>query len=99
MFYRACSAKWDATFTQAFATFARENNYAWPDPAWPLMPLYEHDHFRRVVDVPLDRLRMDADDPSLPTKVLGFLKKHRPELSPDGAAATADAPEPTGAPF
>lgn len=56
MYWRACSKKWQATFRQAFALFAQENNWRWPDRSWPLMPLHEQDEKRRVADVPMDRL-------------------------------------------
>jgi hypothetical protein len=56
MYYRAKSKKWNASFQQAFALFARENYGQWPDRTWPLMPLTEHDAYRKVSDVPYDRL-------------------------------------------
>ena len=56
MYYRARSDKWDATFWQAAALFAQENHWGWPDPSWPLMPVEERDWFRRVKDVPRERL-------------------------------------------
>ncbi len=56
MYYRARSPKWNATFRQAFALFAHENDGAWPDPSWPLMPIDPVDQFRLVADVPMDRL-------------------------------------------
>lgn len=56
MYYRAKSERWNATFRQAFAKFAEENRWAWPDPTWPLMPKEHRDEFRRVRDVPVSRL-------------------------------------------
>lgn len=57
MYYRAKSEKWDATFRQAFAMFAQENQWSWPDPNWPLMPIEDRDAFRRVSEVPTEALR------------------------------------------
>lgn len=73
MYWRARSAKtvrklvdgewqdvtvgWDATFKQAFAMFAQENFWAWPDPSWPLMPIDPYDEFRLVKTIPMSRLR------------------------------------------
>lgn len=56
MYWRARSAKWDATFREAFAMFARENDWGYPSKDWPLMPLEVLDEFRRVADVPPERL-------------------------------------------
>lgn len=56
MYYRARSKKWNATFRQAFAMFAQENDWGWPSKSWPLMPREALDDFRRVADVPYERL-------------------------------------------
>lgn len=56
MYYRARSAKWNATFKQAFAMFAQENDWGWPSLSWPYMPKDQLDQFRKVADVPYDRL-------------------------------------------
>lgn len=57
MYHRAKSAKWDATFFQAFALFAQENNWGWPARTLPLMPLRTEDLVRKVSEVPYERLR------------------------------------------
>jgi superfamily II DNA or RNA helicase len=56
MYYRSKTEKGERTFRAAAALFARENNWAWPDPTWPLMPTNERDWFRLVKDVPQERL-------------------------------------------
>jgi DNA repair protein RadD len=56
MYYRAKSTKWNATFRQAFALFARDNYFQWPDRNWPLMPVRDIDQYKHVADVPYDRL-------------------------------------------
>lgn len=56
MYFRARSKKWDATFQQAFAMFAMENNWGWPNPSWPMMPRESIDQFRKVSEVPKERL-------------------------------------------
>lgn len=45
------------TFRAAFAFYAEQSHWNWPDPAWRFMPLNEADRYRRVADVPLERLR------------------------------------------
>jgi superfamily II DNA or RNA helicase len=57
MYYRAKSKKWDATFRQAEAVYAQENGWSWPSRMWPLMPIDPSDFFRKVADVPRERLR------------------------------------------
>lgn len=44
------------SFEQAFALFARENNWVWPDPNWPLMPVRDGDSFKAVRNVPIRML-------------------------------------------
>lgn len=56
MYYRARSPKWNATFHQAAALFAREQ-WSWPNPDWPLMPKNPDDWFRQVADVPKECLK------------------------------------------
>ncbi len=56
MYWRSRSGKGERTFRAASALFAQENEYGWPDPAWPYMPRESEDHFRLVGDVPLQRL-------------------------------------------
>lgn len=55
MYYRARNA--GMTFAQAEANFARENNWGWPSRKFPLMPLTDIDFYRKVADVPKERLR------------------------------------------
>jgi DNA repair protein RadD len=57
MYYRARSKKWNATFNQAEAMFAQENGWFWPPRDLPLMPVDPLDFFRRVSEVPRERLR------------------------------------------
>lgn len=57
MYWRARNARWDATFRQAEAMFAQENNWCWPPRTLRFMPLEEDDFWRKVKDVPMDRLR------------------------------------------
>lgn len=56
MYHRSCTEKGRRTFRQAFALFAKENNWGWPDLRWPFMPLSYDDWFNRVADVPRERL-------------------------------------------
>lgn len=56
MYYRAKSKKWNATFNQAAAMFAQENNWGWPPRDLPLMPLDPIDWYRHVSEVPMERL-------------------------------------------
>lgn len=44
------------TFSQAAALFAKEGNWHYPNPEWPLMPTTDEDWFRRIPDVPKSRL-------------------------------------------
>jgi len=55
--HRARSKKWDATFAQAEAMFAKEHNWAYPPRSLRLMPIEPADWFRKVRDVPTSRLR------------------------------------------
>lgn len=55
MYYRSLKA--DRTFAAAEALFACENNWGWPSRELPLMPTEPMDFFRRVADVPRERLR------------------------------------------
>jgi superfamily II DNA or RNA helicase len=54
-YYRARNR--GATFNQARALFAYENNWQWPPHDLPLMPIEERDWFKRIKDVPVERLR------------------------------------------
>lgn len=54
MYYRAKNR--GATFRQAMALFAYENNWGWPCRDWPLMPVNEYDVFLPVPEVDRDRL-------------------------------------------
>ncbi len=56
MYHRSRTGKGRRTFRAAAALFAYENNFAWPDPSWPLMPKQPEDWFRHVEDVPPERL-------------------------------------------
>lgn len=58
MYWRSRNGKGRRTFRQAFALFARENHWGWPDPAWPFMPrdIQGLDKFYMVEDVPMERL-------------------------------------------
>jgi superfamily II DNA or RNA helicase len=49
------------TFRQAEAMYAMDNGWEWPPRTLPLMPLSEVDWFRRVRDVPMERLRKHAE--------------------------------------
>lgn len=57
MYYRSRTNKGSRTFRAAFALFAEENNYGWPNLEWPLMPMDSDDVYRLVKDVPFERLR------------------------------------------
>jgi superfamily II DNA or RNA helicase len=54
MYYRARNA--NMTFRQAEALFAYENHWGWPPRTLPLMPRDERDFYRKVGDVPAERL-------------------------------------------
>jgi superfamily II DNA or RNA helicase len=69
MYYRARSQKWDATFRQAEAMFAVENNWDYPDRSWPFMPRDMIDFHRKVREVPMDRLIQPEASPTPATKV------------------------------
>lgn len=56
MYWRSRTEKGSRTFRAAFALFAAENNWQWPDPSWPLMPTDDMDSFLLVSDVPMERL-------------------------------------------
>lgn len=56
MYFRSKTKKGERTFSQAFALFAQENYWQWPDLTWPLMPLKEIDRYRLVAEVPPERL-------------------------------------------
>lgn len=55
MYYRSKNS--DRTFRAAEALFAQENNWEWPSRAWPLMPKFTNDFYRKVSDVPRENLR------------------------------------------
>jgi superfamily II DNA or RNA helicase len=57
MYFRSKTEKGARTFAAAFALFAQENYWQWPDLSWPLMPLDHDDRYRLVATVPMDRLR------------------------------------------
>ena len=59
MYYRSRTEKGRRTFAQAEALFAQENNWGWPNRAWPFMPdgSNELDFYALVDDVPLERIR------------------------------------------
>lgn len=46
----------ERTYRQAAAAYAIDHHWQWPDPSWPLMPINELDWFRKVHDVPPERL-------------------------------------------
>lgn len=56
-FYQAKNSKSKMTFAQAIAFFAANNGWKWPSENFKLMPKYLADKFRRVCDVPRDRLK------------------------------------------
>lgn len=47
---------WSATFRQAFALFAAENNWGWPARDLPFMPKEPNDTFQLVEEVPFEDL-------------------------------------------
>lgn len=49
--------KGSRTFRQAAACYAMDNEWAWPAPWWPLMPINERDWWLLVEEVPRERLR------------------------------------------
>ncbi len=56
MYHRSRTGKGQRTFRAAMALFAQENNWGYPDPSWPLMPVDPVDWFKLVKDVPRERL-------------------------------------------
>jgi superfamily II DNA or RNA helicase len=54
MYYRARNA--GQTFHQAEALYAKEHDWRWPPRTLPLMPITDRDWYRKVNDVPFDRL-------------------------------------------
>ena len=56
MYYRSKTEKGQRTFLAAFALFAQENYFQWPDPTWRFMPKKEMDKYRLVKDVPMEDL-------------------------------------------
>lgn len=97
MYYAAVSKRWEATFAQAIGMYFQKYSI-WPNPRWPLMPRDPHDEYRKVVDVPLDNLIWDPDDPDLYGKVKGFITKNRPETINAAATEPAAAPALAGQP-
>lgn len=55
-YWRARNARRGMTFQQAIGLFVRDNHY-WPPMTLKLMPVHQRDLFRRVADVPPERLR------------------------------------------
>lgn len=55
MYFRCLNR--DATFRQGMALYAYENDWNWPARDWPLMPFADRDLFRKVSEVPRERLR------------------------------------------
>lgn len=56
IFWASYMNKKTRTFRNAAILFAQDSNWQWPDPTWPLMPMYEEDWYRACADVPLGRL-------------------------------------------
>lgn len=56
MYWRSRTEKGARTFAAAEVLFAKENNWGYPDPAWPLMPTNDRDRYRLVADVPVESL-------------------------------------------
>jgi superfamily II DNA or RNA helicase len=56
MVFRSKTEKGERTFRAAAALFAKENNFHWPDPRWPMMPKDPLDWFLLCKDVPRERL-------------------------------------------
>lgn len=56
-YHRAKRSKNKMTFFQAEALFAYENNWAWPDRSWRMMPFNHGDMAKQVWLVPPERLR------------------------------------------
>jgi superfamily II DNA or RNA helicase len=57
MYFRSKQPKANGrTFRAAFALFAMENHFAWPNEKWPYMPINYLDFYRPVRDVPEDML-------------------------------------------
>jgi superfamily II DNA or RNA helicase len=54
VYYRAKKA--GLSFRQAEALFAKENHWGWPPKTLPLMPTQEKDWWRKVAEVPPERL-------------------------------------------
>lgn len=57
MYFRSRTGKGERTFRAAMALFSKENNWRWPDPMWPYMPIEELDFYRLCSEVPRERLR------------------------------------------
>lgn len=81
MVYRAAQPKWNATWSQAFAVFARENYHQWPDPNWPMMPLDPRQEYRPVAETALDQIRWDESRPELHDKFKGYLQRKQMEAA------------------
>lgn len=56
MYHRSRTERGARSFRAAAALFAYENDWGWPDPNWPLMPIHELDWYQQVADVPRERL-------------------------------------------
>jgi DNA repair protein RadD len=48
--------KFDKTFREMIAFYQTQNNWQYPDPSWPFYPKHSVDIFRKVKNVPMDRL-------------------------------------------
>jgi DNA repair protein RadD len=60
MYWRSRTEKGRRTFNAAFALFAQENYWAWPNRRWPLMPIQDIDCFRLIEDCPMENLVPDS---------------------------------------
>lgn len=53
------SPRVDKSFREMAAFYATQNNWMWPDPSWPYMPIQPIDWFRKIKAVPRERLVPD----------------------------------------
>lgn len=65
MFWRSYKKAGSRTFLQAMALFAKEHNWGYPSPDWPLMPKREQDLCRLVTNVPFEDL-IPQPEPTVP---------------------------------
>lgn len=61
LFWASRKHKTTRTFNAAFALFAQQYGWQWPDPSWPYMPKDMNDVYKPIANVPMDQLNPKAE--------------------------------------